>query len=184
VNISINAVRPYGFGLPNESQKAFETIQNATSIIRDGGNTMKSPDFTQIDDQFCYQFSVKALATFWVVVVASYHIRLQVLNSGQCYQNEQYRIRRELEPGLIRLAIQDNIEGELIAEYDSEQSSINSAEMLSAMIGETKLLVRPGGLSVLGETVMDEMFNSLAGMAYAARPRGQSITANISFPVH
>ncbi len=50
-------------------------------------------------------------------------------NGGSWYQNEQYRICLELTPDLICLAIQNNIEGILIAEYGPEQGAINSADV-------------------------------------------------------
>ncbi len=105
-------------------------------------------------------------------------------NGGSWYQNEQYRICLELTPDLICLAIQNNIEGILIAEYGPEQGAINSADMLSAMIDQTQQFERSGGLSGLGVIVMDEMFKSLAGMTYGALSQGTPIATNQGFPVH
>jgi hypothetical protein len=107
-----------------------------------------------------------------------------VLNGGPWYQNEQCRIRLELSRETIALAIQNNIEGALIAEYGAEQGKINAAEMLSAMIDQTQQFERTGGLSELGVTVMDELFKSLAEMAYESLSQGQPLTAAMNQPVH
>jgi len=131
-----------------------------------------------------YMSASEALPTIRKAVAACYHIRLKVLNGGPWYQNEQYRIRLELTPDLICLAIQNNIEGALIDKYGADQGVINSAEMLSAMIDQTQQFDRTGGLSDLGVTVMDELFKSLAEMAYESLSQGQPLTTTMNQPVH
>ncbi len=112
---------------------------------------------------FPYMSAAEALPTIREAVAACYHVRLQVLNGGSWYQNEQYRIRMEVTPDVIACAIQNNIEGALIAEHGADQGVIDSADMLSAMLNND---LSTGGLSELGITVMDELFKSLAEMAY------------------
>ena len=128
--------------------------------------------------------AAEALPTIREAVAACYHVRLQVLNGGPWYQNEQYRIRMEVTPDVIACAIQNNIEGALIAEYGAEHGAINSAEMLNAMIDQTQQFDRTGGLSELGVTVMDELFKSLAEMAYETLSQGKPLTAAMNQPVH
>ena len=128
--------------------------------------------------------AAEALPTIREAVAACYHVRLQVLNGGPWYQNEQYRIRMEVTPDVIACAIQNNIEGALIEEYGADQGVINSAEMLSVMIDQTQQFDRTGGLSELGVTVMDELFKSLAEMAYESLSQGQPLTAAMNQPIH
>ena len=128
--------------------------------------------------------AAEALPTIREAVAACYHVRLQVLNGGSWYQNEQCRIRLELSRELISLAIQNNIESTLIEEYGAEQGTINSAELLNAMIDQTQQFDRTGGLSELGVTVMDELFKSLAEMAYETLSQGNPLTAAMNQPVH
>ncbi|WP_316677145.1 hypothetical protein [uncultured Tolumonas sp.] len=118
-----------------------------------------------------YMSAEQALPTIREAVADCYHVRLQVLNGGPWYQNEQYRIRMEVSPDVIACAIQNNIEGALIAENGAEQGVIDSAEMLSAMLSED---ISTGGLSDLGVTVMDELFKSLAEMARDMAQQGDS----------
>ena len=128
--------------------------------------------------------AAEALPTIREAVAACYHVRLQVLNGGSWYQNEQCRIRLELSRELISLAIQNNIESALIEEYGAEQGTINSAELLNAMIDQTQQFDRTRGLSELGVTVMDELFKSLAEMAYETLSQGKPLTAAMNQPVH
>ena len=128
--------------------------------------------------------AAEALPTIREAVAACYHVRLQVLNGGSWYQNEQCRIRLELSRELISLAIQNNIESALIEEYGAEQGTINSAELLNAMIDQTQQFDRTRGLPELGVTVMDELFKSLAEMAYESLSQGQPLTAAMNQPVH
>ncbi len=128
--------------------------------------------------------AAEALPTIREAVAACYHVRLQVLNGGSWYQNEQCRIRLELSRELISLAIQNNIESALIEEYGAEQGTINSAELLNAMIDQTQQFDRTRGLSELGVTVMDELFKSLAEMAYETLSQGNPLTAAMNQPVH
>ena len=128
--------------------------------------------------------AAEALPTIREAVAACYHVRLQVLNGGSWYQNEQCRIRLELSRELISLAIQNNIESALIEEYGAEQGTINSAELLNAMINQTQQFDRTRGLSELGVTVMDELFKSLAEMAYETLSQGNPLTAAMNQPVH
>lgn len=121
------------------------------------------------DDSF--MSAEQALPTIREAVAACYHVRLQVLNGGPWYQNEQYRVRMEVTPDVIACAIQNNIEGALIAEHGTAQGVIDSAEMLSAMLSED---LSTGGLSDLGVTVMDELFKSLAEMARDMAQQGGS----------
>ncbi|NCB59155.1 MAG: hypothetical protein EOM46_17070 [Gammaproteobacteria bacterium] len=121
-----------------------------------------------------YMSAEQVLPTIREAVAACYHIRLQVLNGGPWYQNEQYRIRMEVSPDVIACAIQNNIEGALITEYGAEQGTINATEMLSAMIDETQQFERTGGLSELGVTVMDELFKSLSEIARGMIEQGNS----------
>lgn len=123
----------------------------------------------------------EALPTIREAVAACYHLRLKILNGGPWYQNEQYRIRMEVTPDVIACAIQNNIEGALIAEYGTEQGIIDSAEMLSAMLDAD---ISTGGLSELGVTVMDELFKSLAEMAYESLSQGQLLIAAMNQQVH
>ena len=134
--------------------------------------------------QFPHVSAAEALPTIREAVAACYHVRLQVLNGGSWYQNEQYRIRMEVTPDVIACAIQNNIEGALIEEYGADQGVINSAEMLSVMIDQTQQFDRTGGLSELGVTVMDELFKSLAEMAYESLSQGQPLTAAMNQSVH
>lgn len=145
---------------------------------------MKRPDHPLANDQNDYMSAAETLPTIREVVAVCYHVRLQVLNGGPWYQNEQYKIRLELTQELICFAIQNNIEGALIEEYGPEQGAINAADMLSAMIDDTKHFDRTGGLSELGVTVMDELFKSLVEMARRLVEQGPPITANMGFPVH
>ena len=131
-----------------------------------------------------YVRAAEALPTIREAVAACYHVRLQVLNGGPWYQNEQYSIRMEVSPDVIACAIQNNIEGALIGEYGAEQGTINAAEMLYAMIDETQQFDRTGGLSELGVTVMDDLFKSLAEMAYESLSQGQPLTAAMNQPIH
>ena len=131
-----------------------------------------------------YMSAAEALPTIREAVAACYHVRLQVLNGGSWYQNEQCRIRLELSRELISLAIQNNIESALIEEYGAEQGTINSAELLNAMIDQTQQFDRTRGLSELGVTVMDELFKSLAEMAYETLSQGNPLTAAMNQPVH
>ena len=128
--------------------------------------------------------AAEALPTIREAVAACYHVRLQVLNGGSWYQNEQCRIRLELSRELISLAIQNNIESALIEEYGAEQGTINSAELLNAMIDQTQQFDRTGGLSELGVTVMDELFKSLAEIAYETLAQGKPLTAAMNQLVH
>ena len=130
---------------------------------------------------FPYMSAAEALPTIREAVAACYHVRLQVLNGGSWYQNEQYRIRVEVTPDVIACAIQNNIEGALIAEHGADQGVIDSADMLSAMLNND---LSTGGLSELGITVMDELFKSLAEMAYESLSQGQPLTASMNQPVH
>lgn len=146
---------------------------------------MKRTDPPPANDQNDYMRVAETLPTIREAVAACYHVRLQVLNGGPWYQNEQYKIRLELTPELICFAIQNNIEGVLIEEYGPEQGAINSADMLSAMIDDTKQFERTGGLSELGVTVMDELFKSLAEMARGLVEQGYSpLTALINQRIH
>ena len=145
---------------------------------------MRRPEPTPVNDQFSYSFSASELPAFRVAVATCYYARLQVLNGGPWYQNEQYRIRMEVTPDVIACAIQNNIEGALIGEYGAEQGTINAAEMLNAMIDQTQQFDRTGGLSELGITVMDELYKSLAEMAYESLSQGQPLTASMNQPVH
>ncbi len=131
-----------------------------------------------------YMSASEALPTIREAVSACYLVRLKLLNGGPWYQNEQCRIRLELSRELISLAIQNNIESALIEEYGADQGVINSAEMLSAMIDQTQQFDRTGGLSELGVTVMDELFKSLAEMAYETLSQGKPLTAAMNQPVH
>ncbi len=131
-----------------------------------------------------YVRAAEALPTIREAVAACYHVRLQVLNGGPWYQNEQYSIRMDVSPDVIACAIQNNIEGALIGEYGAEQGTINAAEMLYAMIDETQQFDRTGGLSELGVTVMDDLFKSLAEMAYESLSQGQPLTAAMNQPIH
>ena len=124
------------------------------------------------------------LSTIREAVAACYLVRLRLLNGGPWYQDEQYSIRMEVTPELIGLAIQNNIEGALIEEYGSDQGTINAAEMLNAMIDQTQQFEKTGGLSELGVTVMDDLFKSLAGMAYESLSQGQLLTAAMNQPIH
>ena len=81
-------------------------------------------------------------------------------------------------------AIQNNIEGALIEEYGSDQGTINAAEMLNAMIDQTQQFDRTGGLSELGVTVMDELFKSLAEIAYETLSQGKPLTAAMNQSDH
>ena len=126
--------------------------------------------------QFPHVSAAEALPTIREAVSACYLVRLRLLNGGPWYQDEQCRIRLELSRDLISLAIQNNIEGALIEKYGAEQGVKNSAEMLSAMLVD--------GLSELGITVMDELFKSLAEMAYESLSQGQPLTAVMNQQVH
>ncbi len=131
-----------------------------------------------------YVRAAEALPTIREAVAACYHVRLQVLNGGPWYQNEQYSIRMDVSPDVIACAIQNNIEGALIGEYGAEQGTINAAEMLNAMIDQTRQFDQTGGLSELGVTVMDDLFKSLAEMAYESLSQGQPLTAAMNQPIH
>lgn len=131
-----------------------------------------------------YMSASEALPTIREAVSACYLVRLKLLNGGPWYQNEQCRIRLELSRELISLAIQNNIESALIEEYGAEQGTINSAELLNAMIDQTQQFDRTRGLSELGVTVMDELFKSLAEMAYETLSQGNPLTAAMNQPVH
>ena len=87
----------------------------------------------------------------------------------------------EVTPDVIACAIQNNIEGALIAEHGADQGVIDSADMLSAMLNND---LSTGGLSELGITVMDELFKSLAEMAYESLSQGQPLTAAMNQPIH
>lgn len=89
----------------------------------------------------------------------------------------------DVSPDVIACAIQNNIEGALIGEYGAEQGTINAAEMLYAMIDETQQFDRTGGLSGC-VTVMDDLFKSLAEMAYESLSQGQPLTAAMNQPIH
>ena len=128
--------------------------------------------------------AAEALPTIREAVAACYHVRLQVLNGGSWYQNEQCRIRLELSRELISLAIQNNIESALIEEYGAEQGTINSAELLNAMIDQTQQFDKTGGLSELGVTLMNDLFKALAEMAYESLSQGQPLTAAMNQSVH
>ena len=145
---------------------------------------MKTPDFIQIDDPFSYNFSASELPAFREAVSTCYYARLMLLNDGPWYQNDQYRIRLELTPELIGFAIQNNIEAALVGEYGAEQGTINAAEMLYAMLDESDQFERTCGLSELGFTVMDELFKSLAEMAYESLSQGLPLTTTMNQPVH
>lgn len=131
-----------------------------------------------------YMSASEALPTIREAVSACYLVRLKLLNGGPWYQNEQCRIRLELSRELISLAIQNNIESALIEEYGAEQGTINSAELLNAMIDQTQQFDRTGGLSELGVTVMDELFKSLAEIAYETLAQGKPLTAAMNQLVH
>lgn len=131
-----------------------------------------------------YMSAAEALPTIREAVAICYYVRLKVLNGGPWYQNEQYKIRLELTRDSIALAIQNNIEGALIEEYGSDQGTINAAEMLNAMIDQTQQFDRTGGLSELGVTVMEELFKSLAEIAYESLSQGQPLTASMNQLVH
>ena len=125
------------------------------------------------------------LSTIREAVAACYLVRLRLLNGGPWYQDEQYSIRMEVTPELIGLAIQNNIEGALIGEYGAEQGVENSAKMLSAMLdGDLARFTETCGLSDLGTTVMDELFKSLAEMAYESLSQGQPLTATMNQSIH
>lgn len=129
--------------------------------------------------------AAEALPTIREAVSACYLVRLRLLNGGPWYQDEQCRIRLELSRDLISLAIQNNIEGALIAEYGAEQGVKNSAEMLSAMlVDDMSAFTETCGLSELGITVMDELFKSLAEMAYESLSQGQPLTATMNQSIH
>ena len=98
--------------------------------------------------------------------------------------DEQFSIRMKVTPDVIACAIQNNIEGALIEQYGAEHGVINSAEMLLAMSYQTQQFDRTDGLSELGVTVMDELFKSLAEMAYESLSQGQPLTASMNQPVH
>ena len=131
-----------------------------------------------------YMRAAGALPNIREAVAACYHVRLQVLNGGTWYQNEQYSIRMEVSRESICFAIQNNIEGALIEEYGSNQGTINAAEMLNAMIDQTRQFDQTGGLSELGVTVMDDLFKSLAEMDYDSLSQGQPLTAAMNQPIH
>lgn len=131
-----------------------------------------------------YMNAAEALPTIREAVSACYLVRLKLLNGGPWYQNEQYSIRMEVSSESICFAIQNNIEGALIEEYGAEQGTINSAELLNAMIDQTQQFDRTRGLSELGVTVMDELFKSLAEMAYETLSQGKPLTAAMNQPVH
>lgn len=132
-----------------------------------------------------YKLVAEALPTTREAVAACYHIRLQVLNGGPWYQNEQYRIKMEVSPDVIACAIQNNIESALIEQYGAEQGTINAAEMLYAMLAESDEFERTCGLSVLGVTVMDELFKSLAEMARGMVEDGDSpLTTLVNQLIH
>ena len=128
-----------------------------------------------------YARAEQALPTIREALAACYLVRLRLLNGGPWYQNEQYRIRMEVTPDVIACAIQNNIEGALIAEHGADQGVIDSADMLSAMLNND---LSTGGLSELGITVMDELFKSLAEMAYESLSQGQPLTAAMNQPIH
>lgn len=131
-----------------------------------------------------YMSASEALPTIRDAVAACYHVRLQVLNGGPWYLNEQYRIKMEVTRELIGFAIQNNIEGALIEEYGAEQGTINAAEMLNAMIDQTQQFEKTGGLSELGVTLMDDLFKSLAEMAHESLAQGQPINPNMNQLIH
>ena len=145
---------------------------------------MKRPAPTPANEQFSNGFSASELPTFRVAVATCYYARLLFLNNGPWYQNEQYSIRMEVSPDVIACAIQNNIEGALIEEYGAEQGTINAAEMLNAMLDESDEFERTCGLSELGASVMDELFKSLAEMAYESLSQGQPLTAAMNQPIH
>jgi len=89
--------------------------------------------------------------------------------------------KRDATRQKIETIHENNHKTALIAEYGPGLGAINSTDMLSAMIDDTKKFERTGNLGV---TVVDELCKSLAEMAYEALSQGQSITANMSFPVH
>ncbi len=146
---------------------------------------MKRPGSAPANDQDDYMSAERALPTIREAVAACYHLRLNMLNGGPWYQNEQYSIRMEVSPGAIACAIQNNIEGALIAEYGPEQGAINSADMLSAMlIDDMSAFTETRGLSELGVSVMDELFKSLAEMAHESLSQGKPITAAMNQSIH
>ncbi len=131
-----------------------------------------------------FMSAAEALPTIRDAVAMCYYVRLKVLNGGPWYQNEQYKIRLELTPDLIGLAIQNNIEAALIGKYGAEQGVINAAEMLNGMLDEKMVYQAQLGLTEFGISLMNEMFKSLAEMAYEALSQGQPITANMDHPIH
>ena len=131
-----------------------------------------------------YARAEQALPTIREAVAACYLVRIRLLNGGSCYQDEQCKIRIELSRETICLAIQNNIEGALIGKYGAEQGTINSAEMLNAMIDQTQQFEKTGGLSELGVTLMNDLFKSLADMAYESLSQGQPLTAAMNQPIH
>lgn len=145
---------------------------------------MKQPNHTPENNQFSYSFLASKLPAFRAAVSTCYYARLLLLNDGPQYQNEQYSIRMEVSPDVIACAIQNNIEGALIAEYGAEQGTVNAAEMLYAMLNGSDQFERTTGLSELGVTVMDELFKSLAEMAHESISQGQPLTASMNQPIH
>ena len=135
--------------------------------------------------QFPHVSAAEALPDISEAVAKCYYVKLKKQNGGAWYQNEQYRIRMEVTPDVIACAIQNNIEGALIAEYGAEQGVKNSAEMLSAMlVDDMSAFTETCGLSELGTTVMDELFKSLAEMAYESLSQGQPLTATMNQSIH
>ncbi len=72
----------------------------------------------------------------------------------------------------------------MIGQYGAEQGTINSAEMLNAMIDQTQQFDKTGGLSELGVTLMNDLFKALAEMAYESLSQGQPLTAAMNQSVH
>lgn len=119
-----------------------------------------------------YQDASNALPEFRRAVAVSYALWLTNLNGGRWYQDDQSRVRLELTPELIGLAISNNIEEGLIEKYGLEQGTINSAEMLWAML-DTGRNETGCGLSGFGVSVMDELFKSLSEMARDMVDKGE-----------
>lgn len=61
---------------------------------------------------------------------------------------------------------------------------MNKHESICQKIDQAQQFDRTGGLSELGVTVMDELFKSLAEMAYESISQGQPLTAAMNQPVH
>ena len=112
-----------------------------------------------------------------LTVAACYYAHLLNQNDSAWYQDDKHRVRMEVSPDVIAIAIQNNIEGALLKTYGQDEGEQNAAVMLTAMICS-------GGLSDFGITVMDELFSSLAGIASESLSQGRPISATMNQPVH